>query len=105
MAEQRIAACLIVGDQYNKEEIKTLFESLQDHVHGIFIAYNGKKKIPSFDSYSPKVPIFYKKFKWEDDFSVARNQSFSMVPRDQYEWYAWIDVDDKLVVENSLQNM
>lgn len=109
MAEQKIAACLIVGDQYNENEIKILFESLQDHVHGIFVAFNGKdedkKGSLGFQNFSPSVTVYQWNFEWEDDFAKARNQSFSMVPRNEYDWYLWIDTDDKLVVEGNLQEM
>jgi len=109
MAENKVAACLIVGDQYDENEIKILFESLQDHVHGIFVAYNGtdedRKGSLGFQNFSPSVTVYQWNFDWHDDFSIARNQSFSMVPRDQYDWYLWLDTDDKLVVEGSLDEM
>lgn len=107
MAENKIAACLIVGDQYEDKEVKILFKSLEPYVHGIFVAYNGKNYFPNcppFEEYTD-IPVYMEYFKWEDDFSIARNQSFSMVPRDEYDWYLWIDSDDKLIVEGNFQEM
>lgn len=89
----KIAACLISGDSWNEEEVKTLLTSIEPWVHGIFIAYNGDKKILPWQQYT-STKIVQKKFKWEDDFGLARDQSFSLVPRDKYDYYLWIDTDD-----------
>ena len=112
MTEQRIAACIITGDTYDEAEIKKLFASLEPHVHGIFIAYNGTKMSDFeahdyFDQFLEKVPLHLGRFEWEQDFGKARQQSFDMVPRDEYDWYLWIDTDDIFVVEeeNSVQEM
>jgi glycosyltransferase involved in cell wall biosynthesis len=109
MAENKIAACIIVGDQYDENEIKTLFESLQDHVHGIFVAYNGtnddRKGSLGFQNFSPSVTVYQWNFEWEDDFAKARNQSFEMVPKDQFDWYLWLDTDDRLVVDEPLDEL
>lgn len=108
MAENKIAACLIVGDEYDKVEIVTLFESLKDHVQGIFVAFNGKDDKNSYElqKLMPEgVEWVIEPFEWEDDFAKARNQSFSLVPRDKYDWYLWIDTDDKFSVDGSLDEM
>lgn len=105
MKKQKVAACLIVGDAYDKAEVKAMLKSLEPHVDGIFINYNGKKGKLNWQSWTT-LPIVYKKFKWEDDFALARNQSFSLVPTDEYDWYLWIDTDDLLVGEpGAMQEM
>ena len=98
-AENKVAACIITGDQYNPEEVKKLLASLEKHVDGVFINYNGTKGKLNWQKWT-SLPVTYKKFKWEDDFSLARNQSFSLVPRDEYDWFLWIDTDDILVGED-----
>lgn len=107
MAKYKVAACLISGDAYNEEEVATLLKSLEPHVHGIFLAYNGKehKELPWQSLTS--LPVVQKKFEWEDDFGKARNQSFSLVPRDEFDYWLWIDTDDKFVVapDTSLDEM
>lgn len=97
-AENKVAACIITGDQYNEEEVKRLLKSLEPHVDGIFINYNGKKGKLNWQKWT-SLPVVYKKFKWEEDFGLARNQSFSLVPRDEFDYYLWIDTDDVLVGE------
>ena len=94
----KVAACLITGDDYNEEEIKKLLDSLEGHVDGIFINYNGTKAKLNWQKFT-SIPLVYKKFKWEDDFALARNQSFSLVPIDEFDWYLWIDTDDVLIGE------
>jgi len=94
----RVAACIITGDAYKEDEVKKLLKSLEPHVQGIFINYNGKKAKLNWQKWT-SIPIVYKKFKWEEDFGKARNQSFSLVPKDEYDWLLWIDTDDVLVGE------
>jgi len=106
LTEQRVAACIICGDEYDVEEIKNLLQSLEGHIHGVFVNYNGEKEFPNWNEYT-STPIVFKKFKWEDNFALARNQSFSMVPKDEYDWMLWIDTDDIFVVneQTTLQEM
>ena len=96
MSANKVAACIITGDDYKEEEIKKLLVSLEPHVDGVFVNYNGTKAKLNWQKLTT-LPVTYKKFKWEDDFSLARNQSFSLVPRDEYDWFLWIDTDDVLV--------
>ncbi len=110
MRKHKIAACLIIGDSYNKDEVGILLDSIHGHVDGVFVAYNGKKGLGSMQWLSDEcdkydLALSIQQFKWEDDFSKARNQSFSMVPKDEYDWYLWLDTDDKLVVTGDLDEM
>lgn len=98
MSKYKVAACLISGDAYHEDEVEILLKSLEPHVHGIFIAYNGKEEELDWQKFT-SIPIIQKKFKWEDDFGLARNQSFSLVPKDEFDYWLWIDTDDELVVE------
>lgn len=109
MKEQKIAACLILGDAYNEDELKTLFDSLKGQVHGIYVNFNGKKRnsVSVFTKLQQltEIPVHLEHFKWEDNFGKARQQSFDMVPKEDYDWYLWIDSDDKFVVDAPLQEM
>lgn len=98
MSANKVAACIITGDAYDEAEVKKLLKSLEPHVQGIFINYNGTKAKLNWQKWTD-IPIVYKKFKWEDDFALARNQSFSLVPKDEFDWYLWIDTDDILIGE------
>jgi len=98
LSANKVAACIITGDAYDEAEVKKLLKSLEPHVQGIFINYNGTKAKLNWQKWTD-IPVVYKKFKWEDDFALARNQSFSLVPKDEFDWYLWIDTDDVLVGE------
>jgi len=98
LSANKVAACIITGDAYEEEEIKKLLKSLEPHVDGIFVNYNGTKSKLNWQKWTT-LPIVYKKFKWEDNFGLARNQSFSLVPKDEFDWMLWIDTDDILVGE------
>ena len=100
-----VAAAMIMGDGCRREELEQLYDSLADAgVKAVFIAYNGKMTARKFQKsvlkkLTDKVPTTVEKFEWEDDFAKARQQSFDMVPKDEFEWMFWIDSDDVLVVE------
>lgn len=106
MKQNRVAACLILGDSFKDSELEKLFKSLESHVQGIFVAYNGTKLHPGelekelrtyLSTHQHRVHL--KKFKWEDNFGLARQQSFDMVPEEFFEWKMWIDSDDVFKVE------
>lgn len=111
MKEQKIAVCIISGDFVDEDEVKMMLESLEGHVHEIFVNYNGIRE--SEDEFKSKwqsytsLPVHVKKHKWEDNFSIARNQSFDMVPKSKFDWMLWIDTDDIFKVKegSSVQEM
>lgn len=101
----KVAACLILGDAYNSEELEVLWESLVPHVQGIFVAFNGTET-KAIDIPAPNgVAFSVDTYKWEDNFGLARQQSFDMVPKDKYDWMMWIDSDDKFHAPNGLEGM
>ncbi len=111
MTEQKVAACIISGDNYDKIEVAKLLQSLEGNVHEIFVNYNGKKKteqefLAEWQALT-SLKVNVKKHKWEYDFSLARNQSFDMVPKENFDWLLWIDTDDILVIKegSSIQAM
>lgn len=107
---QTIAAALIVGDNCSAGEWNRCIQSLVPWVDGIYVAYNGKSKkfpysTPTRSSFGwGGVPFQFKRFRWEDNFSTARNQSFSLIPHDKFDWILWIDTDDTLQSGESLQD-
>lgn len=100
---QRVAVSLIAGDEWKAEEIKRLLESLEPHVHGIFVNYNGKKH-PQWGRWT-STPITYRRTNWEDDFAVARNAAYEMIPKDKFGWWLWVDTDDVLVAPDGLESL
>lgn len=93
-----ICFTMILGDHYRQDELNKCFESLaKAKIDHLYINYNGKsKKLNLSKDY---LPITYEKFEWKEDFSLARNQSFSLVDREKYAWQGWIDSDDIFVTE------
>lgn len=99
-----VAAALICGDAFKEEEVRKLFESLAPHIYKVFIAYNGtdRKRRQILKSELVRAGLQYKikDFEWQDNFAIARNQSFEMVLDESLpDWILWIDTDDVLVVE------
>jgi glycosyltransferase involved in cell wall biosynthesis len=106
----RVAACMILGDSYDRDELIACVNSLKiAGVDKLFIAYNGKtrRSLQWWFAHMKKIGLYFciKKFVWEDDFALARQQSFDLVPKDEFEWMMWIDSDDILVVEKPLNEM
>ena len=106
----RIACCMILGDSYDINQVKKCVKSLKDaEVDKLFIAFNGKTRraLGWLWAYLSEIelPFLVQKFGWENDFSKARNQSFEMVPKDEFDWIMWIDSDDILVAEKPLREV
>lgn len=110
----RLAACLILGDAFREEELKKLFKSLEPHVNGIFVAYNGEKYhqddiFDLLDEYLDKNLLRLNKFEWQDNFALARQQSFDMVReqtgKNACDWMMWIDSDDIFHAPDGLETM
>jgi glycosyltransferase involved in cell wall biosynthesis len=99
-----IAAVLILGDAFKEEEVKQLFKSFEPHVQEICIAFNGEGKTPPLKQWT-ELPVIVKRFKWEENFSLARNQSFSLVNKEKHQWQLWADSDDLFHAPNGLESM
>lgn len=101
---QRVAVAMIVGGDVDPVAWERCMRSLEPWVDGIFINWNGQGTPDDKDYYRPHVEFFrWKKFPWKDDFAWARNRSFELVPKDQYDWILWIDLDDSLENGRDLQ--
>lgn len=98
----KIAACVILGDAYDKEEFTRTIKSLRVmEVDKLFIAYNGKRGFPSINWISVLckeigLELRIRQFEWNDDFGKARQESFEMVPKKDFDWVFWLDTDDEL---------
>lgn len=97
---------MILGDGYEVEELTRTFESLfEAGIKNVYVNYNGNLSVRKFAKEFKKIKtpeglkVDILKFAWEDDFSKARQQSFDMVPKQDYDWIMWIDSDDVLRVD------
>ncbi len=108
--ENRVAACMIMGDGYNAKIVRQTLTSLKlAGVDKLFLAYNGKSRstITWMFRHLKKIdlPFVVQKFKWEDNFAKARQQSFDLVPKDEFDWMMWIDADDRFMADKPLDEM
>jgi glycosyltransferase involved in cell wall biosynthesis len=106
--KQRIALAIIYGGGDNAG-LQRCIESAAPWVDGLYIAYNGSDGNLNFNLTQLLVDQFdnfrIKQFTWEDDFAKARNQSFSMVPKEKFDWILWLDHDDSLLEGENIQAM
>lgn len=92
-----IALSVIAGDSWQADEIKAMLASVEPHVAAIYVNYNGEKsRVPAWARWT-STPIIWGRNKWEDDFAKARMQAYTMIPKDEYGWWMWIDCDDVLL--------
>jgi glycosyltransferase involved in cell wall biosynthesis len=110
LTDPKFAAAMILGDAYDRDELKTLAKSLKGGgIDKLFIAYNGKTRSSLtwwFDFMGQiGLPFQVQKFAWEDNFALARQQSFDMVPKDEFQWIMWIDSDDEFFAPIPLKKL
>lgn len=106
MHEKRIVAAMIAGGaSLSGEHLKKCVESTAPFVDAIYIAYNGSGPFLLDAEFlkSHKTEVRY--FPWEQDFGLARNQSFAMALESRPDWILWIDADDVLVDGPKLRPM
>lgn len=88
----RLSLCMIVRDE--EKSLPTVLDSVADHVDEIVIVDTGSKDKTKEVAKKYGAKIY--DFEWVDDFSAARNFSFSKATGD---WIFWVDADDE--VENA----
>lgn len=91
----KIAACLIVKNDTEVEDLRRCLNSLAKGVDKIFITgtQNPQEKIQAL---CKEFKAEWSWFEWVKDFSAARNFNFSQVPP-EYDWIFWCDADDVVV--------
>lgn len=102
-----IALVVIAGPKAIEEGLERMLASVSSKVHGVYIAYNGssvhdKKAVARLAAEACDVSRV-EHFPWQDDFAKARNQSFRLVPKGEYDYIIWLDCDDVLPEQFDLQ--
>lgn len=90
----KIALCLIVKP--TEDEGKLLAQAISsvgEAVDGIFITQAGPKPNEYVSSVIKMYGGYESFYKWDNNFSNARNYNFSQVPK-EYDYIMWIDSDD-----------
>lgn len=106
--QPKVALALIAGDG-TQDDLQQCLDSAAPFIDGVFIAFNGTGSLARVEERHralwPNVPITVKHYEWEDNFATARNQSFAMVPKDEYRFILWLDSDDILINGAALRDM
>jgi len=96
----KLALALIGKDE--EDNIKRLLESVKDGVEGVAYVDTGStdntKQVVIEHCFDNDIECFVQDFEWESDFSKARNKSFELAKKIDYDWLLWLDCDD--VVED-----
>ncbi len=83
--------------------VKACIQSFAEHVDQIVVVLAGESTDNTkaeVQAASPKVEIF--EIPWVDDFSAARNFSFSRLNTD---WVLWVDADDEVYQAENLRKL
>ena len=91
-----ISLCMIVKDE--EEVIARCLESIKDIVDEIIIVDTGSKDKTKEICYKYTDKVY--DFKWCDDFSKARNYSFSKASKD---YIMWLDADDVILEKDRVK--
>lgn len=95
----RACCAMIVGDDADKGQWIALCESLENaEVEKLYVNYNGKQKKFPYATEFPALDVEWKRHRWVDNFSKARQQSFAMVDREEFDWVMWVDSDDCVAI-------
>lgn len=94
----KIALAMICkGDNDEAQLLRRCLKDLSPYVDGIFITSTYRKGEAPNETVKQVAEEFHAKhtaFEWCDDFSAARNFSFSQVPKD-FDYIMWSDADDR----------
>ena len=90
--KSKIACCLIIKDDSEVSILKRALASVKDHVDAIYITGTKKPQV-KIKKLCKKLGAHWSWYKWDNNFSNARNFNFNQVPK-EYEWIFWFDSDD-----------
>jgi len=99
----KIALSIIYKGTETGAQINRLLQSVAQHVDAVYATATWEKEGEAtkvFASYGAKISFF----KWNKDFSAARNYAKSQIP-DEYEYMIWLDTDDVLKDGNVLKQL
>lgn len=97
----KIAACLIVKDDSEIDQLRNCLNSFAKHVDHIFIT-STKKPYTEIKKLCKEFGATWSWYEWDKNFSNARNFNFSQVSSD-YDWIFWCDSDDVVVGAENFQ--
>jgi len=92
---------MIVKDDTEAVILRRALKSVYKYVDGIFIT-GTKEPQKEIKKVCKEFNANWNYFKWNKDFSAARNYSFNVITKD-YEWIFWMDTDDIVVGAENFQ--
>lgn len=98
----KIAVGIIIKDDNELEILQRAVGSIIKHVDAIYITATTTPNY-KIQKFCKEIKANYSFFKWVNDFSKARNFNMSQIPK-EYEWYLWIDTDDKVQGAETFQD-
>ena len=98
---KKIAVGMIVKDDTEAVILRRALKSVYKYVDGIFIT-GTKEPQKEIKKVCKEFNANWNYFKWNKDFSAARNYSFNVITKD-YEWIFWMDTDDIVVGAENFQ--
>lgn len=90
-----LSACLIVKDDSEAPKLHNALNSIAQYFDNIYITATGKE-VDKIKKISYLYKAHYSYFKWNKNFSDARNFNFSQVS-DDTDYIFWMDTDDVLI--------
>lgn len=91
----KLVACLIVKDDSEHENLVGALVSVVPYVNEVYVTATGED-VDGIESTCKELKVNYSYFKWNDDFSAARNFNFSQAPINT-DYIFWMDSDDRIV--------
>lgn len=91
----KIAACLIVKDDSEVDQLRNCLNSFAKHVDAIFIT-STKKPYKQIKELCREYGANWSWYEWDKNFSNARNFNFKQAGP-EYDWIFWCDTDDLVV--------
>ena len=96
---EKIALSLIIKYDEPPEMVERSIASVAPVVDGIFLTItknNPKDDTSAIERIAKKFNANVSFFDWIDDFAAARNFAFAKIPKKEFGWIYWHDVDDIL---------
>ena len=97
-----INAAFIVKDDTELTNFEKAVDSVKPYVDGVYVTATNPS--PKIEKLCRDNGVHFSFYKWDDNFSNARNFNFSQVPIDT-DYIFWMDVDDRLVNGQYLREM
>ena len=91
----KIAACLIIKNDSEIDQLRNCLNSFAQYVDKIFIT-STQKPYDKIQALCKEYGAVWSWYEWDKNFSNARNFNLKQVPA-EYEWVFWCDTDDLVI--------